>query len=114
MVQVFLEMQKRLRMEGKDQIVKDKNGNPLDMSKIDSNKITPTEAINNFRTEFDLHSFRTTAATIMFEHGVSPDTIRHLTGHTTIAMLMYYVQIRDGEKTLREALDKIVKWKQAR
>ena len=108
MVQVFLEMQKRLRMEGKDQIVKDKNGNPLDMSKIDSNKITPTEAINNFRTEFDLHSFRTTAATIMFEHGVSPDTIRHLTGHTTIAMLMYYVQIRDGEKTLREALDKIV------
>lgn len=108
MVRVFLKYQKEAGLKDNDQIVFAKDGSPLDMSAIDPDNITQREILN-LKTAFDLHSLRVTAATIWYEAGVPLEIIQEfITGHATITMLLHYVKIRDADRVMKDAFNKLM------
>lgn len=105
---VLLKLQKRMDLEGEKQLLFHKSGQPLDMSIIDVDKMGYLEA-QKYKTKFDLHSLRVTAATIWFEAGIDIELIQEfITGHATIAMLMHYINIRKAEKVMKTAFEDII------
>jgi hypothetical protein len=109
MIICLLKLQKKMNLEGNHQLIYDKQGKPLDMSQIDPDSLTMDASSENFTSKFDLHSFRVTAATVMFEAGVDIDTIMTImTGHASYAQILHYVLIRDGGKKMEEAFQKII------
>lgn len=57
------------------------------------------------RTTFDIHSLRVSGVTGLLEANLSPELIQLITGHTTLAMLLYYAKPTADkmEKKLSEA-----------
>jgi hypothetical protein len=109
MIICLLKLQKKMNLEGNQQLIYDKQGKALDMSQIDPDSLTACATYKNYISKFDLHSFRVTAATVMFEAGVDIDTIMTImTGHATRANLLYYVHARRGGIKMKEAFQKII------
>ena len=109
MIRVLLKYQKESGLEGNNQVVFHRDGSPVDMSKVDPDKIVYREVLSKFKSSFDLHSLRVTAATIWYEAGVPLELIQEfITGHATMTMLLHYVKIRNADAVLKAAFQKLM------
>ncbi|MDX2273747.1 MAG: site-specific integrase [Cyanobacteriota bacterium] len=83
----------------------DYQGKPLTYDGLRHIVLKLTEAEPGQQTP---HQFRHSFATLLLDHGVAPEHIQHLLGHTTAAMTMRYTQranLRAAIARSREVLD---------
>lgn len=110
MMKLLLQYQKEAKLSGRDQIVLRRDGSPIDMNELDIESIKYDDLTSTFKTSFDLHSLRVTAATIWYEAGVPLEIIQEfITGHATLTMLLHYVRIRNADAVMKDAFERLIR-----